>query len=55
MNREDQLKNLYNIGKEMSVIKNKLLFKGLRYFPPILEIKHEQPQDDYNNYEIRGN
>jgi hypothetical protein len=55
MNEEDKLKNLFSIGKEMSVIKNTSLFKRLRYFPPILEIKHGQPQHDDEDYEIRGN
>jgi hypothetical protein len=46
MNEEDELKNLFSIGKEMSTIKNTSLFKRLRYFPPILQIKHGQPISD---------
>jgi hypothetical protein len=49
------MKNLYDIGKEMSVIKDTTFFKRLRYFPPILEIKHGQPVRDDENYEIIGN
>jgi hypothetical protein len=49
------MKNLFCIGKEMSEIKDTPLVKRLRHFPPILEIKHEQPQQDYEDYEIRGN
>jgi hypothetical protein len=44
MNEEDKLKNLFSIGKEMNTFKNAPLFKQLRYFPPILQIKHGQPQ-----------
>jgi hypothetical protein len=55
MNEEDKLKNLFCVGKEMNVIKNTPLFKRLGYFPPILEIKHGQPQYDYDDYEIRSN
>jgi hypothetical protein len=55
VNEEDKLRNLFCIGKEMNVIKDTPLFKRLRYFPPILQIKHEKPQQDYNDYEIRGN
>jgi hypothetical protein len=55
MNGEDELKNLFGIGKEMSVIKGSKLFKMLRYFPPILEIKNGQPVRDDDDYEIRGN
>jgi hypothetical protein len=52
---EYEIKNLYNICKEMCVvIKNSPLFKRLRYFLPILQIKHGQPQEDYDYYEIRG-
>jgi hypothetical protein len=39
----------------MSVIKDSKLFKMMRYFPPILEIKHGQPVEDNDDYEIRGN
>jgi hypothetical protein len=55
MNEEDKLKNLFCIGKEMNTFKNTTLFKRLRYFPPILEIKYGQPARNDNNYEIRGN
>jgi hypothetical protein len=55
MNEEDKLKNLFSIGKEMNTFKNTSLFKRLRYFPPILQIKHRQPQHDDDDYEIRGN
>jgi hypothetical protein len=55
MKGEDELKNLFGIGKEMSVIKNSKQFKVMRYFPPILEIKHGQPVEDDDDYEIRGN
>jgi hypothetical protein len=55
MNEEDKLKNLFSIDKEMNTFKNTSLFKLLRYFPPILQIKHRQPQQDYEDYEIRGN
>jgi hypothetical protein len=55
MNEEDKLKNLFSIGKEMNKFKNTSLFKRLRYFPSILEIKHGQPARDDNDYEIRGN
>jgi hypothetical protein len=34
MNGEDELKNLFAISKEMSVIKDIKLFRMLRYFPP---------------------
>jgi hypothetical protein len=41
MNEEEKLKNLFCIGEEMRVIKDTPLFKRLRYFPPILQIKHD--------------
>jgi hypothetical protein len=55
MNEEDKLKNLFSIGKEMNTFKNTSLFKRLRYFPPILQIKYGQPARDDDDYEIRGN
>jgi hypothetical protein len=55
MNEEDKLKNLFSIGKEMNTFKNTSLFKRLRYFPPILQIKHGQLVCDDDDYEIRGN
>jgi hypothetical protein len=55
MKGEDELKNLFGIGKEMSVFKDSKLFKMMRYFPPILEIKHGQSVHDDDEYEIRGN
>jgi hypothetical protein len=55
MNEEDKLKNLFSICKEMNTFKNTSPFKRLRYFPPILQIKHGQPQHDDEDYEIRGN
>jgi hypothetical protein len=55
MNGEYELQNLFNIGKEMTEIKDTKLFKMLRYFPPILEIKHGQLQQDDDDYEIIGN
>jgi hydrogenase maturation factor len=55
MNGEYELQNLFNIGKEMSVIKDSKLFKMLRYFPPTLEIKNGQMECDDYYYEIRGN
>jgi hypothetical protein len=54
INREYELKNLYDIGKEMCVIKNTSLFKRLRYFPPILQIKHGKPARDDDDYEINS-
>jgi hypothetical protein len=50
MNEEDKLKNLFSIGKEMSTFKNTSLFKRLRYFPPILQIKYGQPAHDDEEY-----
>jgi hypothetical protein len=55
MKREDELKNLFGIGKEMSVFKDSKLFKMMRYFPAILEIKNGQPVEDDDDYEIRDN
>jgi hypothetical protein len=52
---EHEMKKLFFIGKEMSVFKDTKLSKMLRYFPPILQIKHGHPQQDYEDYEIRGN
>jgi hypothetical protein len=52
---EYEMKNLFSIGKEMNTFKNISLFKKLRYFPPILQIKYEQPARDDDDYEIRGN
>jgi hypothetical protein len=52
-NGEDELKNLFAIVKEMSVIKDSKLFKMLRYFPPILEMKNGQPVHDDDDYESR--
>jgi hypothetical protein len=46
---------LFGIGKEMSVIKDTPLFKRLRYFPPILQIKHGKPQHYDIDYGIIGN
>jgi hypothetical protein len=54
MNEEDNLKNLFSIGKEMNTFKNTSLFKRLRYFPPILQIKYGLPVHDDNDYEIGG-
>jgi hypothetical protein len=51
----DELKNLSGIGKEMSVIKDSKLFKMMRYFPPILEMKNGQAVEDDDDYEIKGN
>jgi hypothetical protein len=42
MNKEDDLKNLFGMFHEMSIIKNTQFLKLLRYFPPMLELKHEQ-------------
>jgi hypothetical protein len=36
-------------------IKNPPLFKRLKYFPPTLQIKHRQHQQNYDDCEIRGN
>jgi hypothetical protein len=57
MNEEDKLKNLFSIGNEMNTFKNTTLFKRLKYFPPILQIKYKygQPVRDKEDYEIRGN
>jgi hypothetical protein len=55
MNEEDMLKNLFSIGKDMNTFKNTSLFKRLRYFLPIQQIKHGQPVRDDEDYEIRGN
>jgi hypothetical protein len=55
MNEEDNLKNLFSIGKEINIFRNTSLFKRLRYFPPILQIKYRQPARDDDDYEIRGN
>jgi hypothetical protein len=55
MNEEDKLKNLFAISKEMSIFKDTSVFKRLRYFPPILQIKHGQAVRDDDDYEIRGN
>jgi hypothetical protein len=40
---EDEMKNLFGIFHEMSTIKDIPLLKALRYFPPVLQIKHGQP------------
>jgi hypothetical protein len=40
MKREDDLKNLFGMYHEISIIKDSQFFKMLRYFPPILELKH---------------
>jgi hypothetical protein len=53
--REFEMQNLFYIGKEMSEIKNSPLLKRLRFFPPILEIKHGQLQQDYDDFELSGN
>jgi hypothetical protein len=55
MKGEDELTNLFGIGQERCVINDSKLFKLMRYFPPILEIKHGQPVQDDDDYEIRGN
>jgi hypothetical protein len=55
MNEEGELKNLFSISKKISTIKTTQVFKRLRYFPPILQIKHGQPVRDDEDYEIRGN
>jgi hypothetical protein len=40
MNRENDLKNLFDMCYETSIIKDVQLFKMLRYFLLILELKH---------------
>jgi hypothetical protein len=46
---------LFAIAKEMSLIEDTKLFKMLRYFPPILEIKNGQAVHEDDEYEIRVN
>jgi hypothetical protein len=55
MNREDDLKKFFGMCDETRTIKNTWLFKFLRYFPPILQLKNVPPQPDDNEYEIVGN
>jgi hypothetical protein len=55
MNEEDDLMNLFGKCHEMSIIKDAQLFKLLRYFSPILELKHKQPPFNDDEYETVGN
>jgi hypothetical protein len=50
---EYEMKKLFSIGKEMCGIKNTPLFRLLRYFSPIYQILHGQPQPDYDDEGIR--
>jgi hypothetical protein len=42
MNEEDELKNLFSMCYDMSVIKETQVFKQLRYYLSILELKNWQ-------------